>query len=569
MNNLKKHSHWLFLCVFLLIGGFFFYYLYDNFEQQEIEARDLKLENQHRRSIEQFTSSVDKFAGLVSGMRSYMNMSPELPSAVDFQQFVRNQYNDLKLRDSIVVSFIDTAHVFRQSFSRNTMDPAKLVGQSVQTLRSEEKIRRLNHLMTHDSLQMFPPINLVEGWVGLPIDFRVHRNGKTLGYVAPILSFKSILEEIYNDDLNKEFLFQFSTQEGFDFDREQAYDNTQVYNKNRDLEYYKNFDVTDANYLFSTVSYYGFKIKVGTAYKSSYQRNSNFIGILLFWYFTIAVLVSVVVWQINRFRKLNLKLVKNNKLLLQNRKEINNKNQELLKLTKTQNKFFSIIGHDIKQPLSAIEGLLSLLQDEEIKDPDLAGIVRGLTSSTKNTTNLLNNLLRWARSQTGDIKYKPTQVDINVMLKEVIETLYFQAKEKNIKLSYLQQGELDYFGDTDMLQTIFRNLISNAIKFTNPGGTVLIASEISENSLSIKVTDKGIGMTPEEIDSLFKLDQQISTVGTSGEMGTGLGLILCYDFTLKHGGFLEVESELDKGTQFTVVLPIKNRKLAKPERAGQ
>jgi signal transduction histidine kinase len=520
-----------------------------------MEARALKLENQHNRSIDLFTSSVDKFAGLVSGMRSYINMSPQLPSAVDFQRFVKNQYTDLKLQDSIVVSLIDTSHVFRQSFTRYTMDPIHLVGRSVLEFRSEKKVNLLDKLMTNDSLQMFPPLNLAEGWVGLPINFRVHRNEKTIGYVAPVLSFKTILNDIYEGDINDEFVFSVSTQEGFDIDRERTYNNTQVFNEKKDPKYYKNFNLDDSQFLRTTKTYYGFGITIGTAYKDSYEGNKTYGGLLLFWYLTISLLATIVTWQIDRSRRLNLKLHKNNKLLLGNRKEIKAKNQQLQKLNNTQTKFFSIIGHDLKQPLNAIEGLLALLQYEKINDPDLEEIIKSLQKSTKNTTNLLNNLLRWARSQTGDIKFTPSQLLINDILEEVVETLYFQAKEKSIRIIYQPQVDLFYHGDKDMLSTIFRNLLTNAIKFTNLGGTVEIETRQKKNAIEISVIDSGIGMTADEVDSLFKLETQISTVGTSGEMGTGLGLILCHLFTKNHGGRIVVDSELERGTRFTVILP--------------
>lgn len=556
VNKVRKYSYWLVLAVSLLLGGLFFLYLHYDFEQKEIDARRLKLEYQHNRSIDQFTRSVDKFAGLVSGMRSFMNMSSELPSAIDFQKFVRNQYTDLQLQDSIVVSFIDTSHVFRQSFTRNALDPAKLVGESVSTLRSREEIQRLDNLMKHDSLRMFPLINLVEGWVGLPINFRVQRNGKTVGYAAPILGFKTIVDDIYQDDLNQEFVFHFSAEDGFDFDRERTYNNTQVYNDNEDPEYYKNLDLDPSLFLYSTKSYYGFDITIGTTYKNEFVGNKSFASLLSLWYFTMALLATVVTWQVTRYRRLNSKLIKNNKLLVLNKEEIDNKNLELQKLNDTQHKFFSIIGHDIKQPLNAIRGLLYLLQNEEINDPDLADIIKSLARSTDNTTNLLENLLRWARSQTGDIKYAPVKLDIHTILEEVERTLFGQAKEKIIKIIHHPQGELQYQGDADMLSAIFRNLLSNAIKFSNPGGTIEIETEKGNKSIAISFKDNGVGMTPEKLESLFNLDRQMSSIGTSGEMGTGLGLLLCQNFVERHGGNIEVVSQAAKGTQFTVVLPI-------------
>ncbi|GER58889.1 hypothetical protein ULMA_09970 [Patiriisocius marinus] len=555
MNFFKKNSHWLLLTIFLVIVGFFFFYLHSESKQNELEARLLKLENQHNRSIDKLTSSIDKFAGLVAGMRSYMNMSTELPSTENFQNFVKNQYSDLKLDDSIVVSYVNTSHVFMQSFTRNTIDPVNLVGQSVKDFRTKEKMKNLDELMTHDALSMFPPLNLLEGWVGLPMNFRVHRKGVTVGYVAPIISFKAILDDIYKEDLDNEFVFRFITEEGFDFDREIAHNNTTVYTTKSDTEYYKNYDIDTSQFLYTTKNFYGFDLTIGTAYKFPLEENTAYSSLLFLWYFTISLLAIIITWQVNRFKKLNVMLYNNNMLLLQNKEEISDKNNELQKLNITQTKFFSIIGHDIKQPLNGIEGLLSLLKYEKIDDPDLAEIIRSLEKSTNNTTNLLNNLLRWARSQTGDIQYVPTSLNLSVILEEVIETAHSQAKEKQITIIYEPQLELRYIGDRDMLSTIFRNLISNAIKFTNLGGTIEIETQKVGNTIEITVNDSGIGMSAEEVDSLFKLDTQITTVGTSGETGTGLGLILCHMFVKNHDGHILVNSEPEVGTQFTIVLP--------------
>ena len=555
MNFFKKNSHWLLLTVFLVMIGLFFLYLHSESKQNELDARSLKLENQHNRTIDKFTSSIDKFAGLVAGMRSYMNISKELPSTENFQKFVNNQYSDLKLEDSIVVSYVNTSHVFMQSFTRNTIDPVNLVGRSVKELRAKEKMKSLDNLMTDDALSMFPPLNLIEGWVGLPINFRVQRNGETVGYVAPIISFKAILDDIYREDSDNEFVFHFTTGEGFDFDREVAHNNTKIYNVKNDPEYYKNFDIDTSQFLYTTKNFYGFDLTIGTAYKYPLDESNGYGSLLFLWYFTISLLAIIITWQVNRFRKLNAMLYNNNMLLLQNKEEISDKNNELQKLNITQTKFFSIIGHDIKQPLNGIEGLLSLLKYEKIDDPDLAEIIRSLEKSTNNTTNLLNNLLRWARSQTGDIQYTPTSLNLSVILEEVIETASSQSKEKQITILYEPQLGLKYMGDRDMLSTIFRNLISNAIKFTNLGGTIKVETQKIGNSVEISVNDSGIGMSPEEVNSLFKLDTQITTVGTSGETGTGLGLILCHMFVKNHDGHILVNSEPEVGTQFTVVLP--------------
>ncbi len=557
MRLLKLKSHWLIFVFFLLAAGLFIFFLNESFQEKEREASRLKLEYIHKDAVNQFSSSLDKFAGMVSGMRSYVNMSKDLPTATDFQQFVRNQFDDIKSQDSVVVSFIDTAHVFKQSFTRTSMNSANLVGKSVSSIRSKEKIEMLDQLMNMDSLRMFPPLNLLEGWVGLPINFRVHREGETLGYVAPILDFKSVIQSIYdNYDVRDDFVFHFKTKDGHDFDRYRVYNRTKVYSTKADPEYYMNYNTDLSTYIYSDIEYYGYEITLGTAYKIPYTDKGNFSLILLFWYLTFALLALVVTLQVGKSKKLNSELTQSNLLLEKRREEVRSQNKELRSLTATQNKFFSIIGHDMKQPLSAIEGLLYLLKEEKIDNPDLNLIINSLSESTGNTVNLLNNLLRWALSQTGEIDFILSNIEMNELILEVGGVLKHQALEKDIKLKYDLAENRVYRGDVQMLSTIIRNLISNAIKYSHPGSEVLIRSHVNEQFLVIKVKDSGVGMSEELIDSLFKLTDLVSEKGTKEETGTGLGLILCADFAKRHSGHIEVESKLNEGSEFSVFLPL-------------
>ncbi|MEL6811509.1 MAG: HAMP domain-containing sensor histidine kinase [Bacteroidota bacterium] len=557
MDKLRQHNHWLLFAMFLLIGGVFIFFLNENFKQKELEARQIRLEYHHNRTLAEFANSIDKFAGLVAGMRSYVNLSSELPTAAEFQQFVKNQFDDIKSKDPVVVSLIDTSHVFLQSFTRDEMNPAGLVGRSVSSLRSERKIKMLDQLMQQDSLQMFPPINLVEGWIGLPINFRVERDGTTLGYVAAIINFKSIMDDIYMDNEVNDLIFHFSTEEGYDFDRERTYNNTKVYNVKEDSEYYKNFTTDTSEFVYSNATFYGFNVRIGSAFKNPAMVNTGLSSVLLLWYLTFAFLAFIVTFQAHRSKKLNARLVKTNVILEGRRKEIKNQNRELKNLSKTQNKFFSIIGHDLKQPLNAVEGLLHLLEHEDIKDPDLMVIIDRLKESTGNTVDLLNNLLRWAMSQTGDIQYKEGKINLNELLFSITQASIHQADEKDISLTFTMEERIFYHGDRDMLETIVRNLVSNAIKFTDSKGEIKVSASSKDGFLSIKVTDNGVGMNPEELKSLFVVGEQISTEGTAGETGTGLGLILCQDFARHHGGNVEVSSQPKVGTEFTVLLPMK------------
>ncbi|MDC8005339.1 HAMP domain-containing sensor histidine kinase [Aureisphaera galaxeae] len=560
MSYLKKNLHWISFFFLLLTGALFILYLNNNFNKKEEQERNLRLQHEHSRTVDRFTTSVDKFAGLVAGMRSFMNLSTEMPTAEEFQEFVRNQYADIKSEDSIVVSFIDTNHVFRQSFKRDKMNPAGLVGTSVSSLRSDRKIKMLDALMAQDSLRVFPPLNLIEGWVGVPIDFRVKRNGRVLGYVAAIVDFKSIIQDIYDDADEQEFVFHFSTQEGYDFDREQTYNNTKVYNTDIDTEYYKNYMADTSSFIYSDVTAYGFGFKIGTAYKPG-GATAGFSSWLLLWYCTFLALAFAITLQVRSYKKLSSRLEKANELLVINEEEIQRKNDELSKMNQTQKRFFSIIGHDMKQPLNSIEGMLHLLRNEEINNPGLTQIIDGLTDATSNTVDLLNNLLRWALSQTGDIRFQETSFHMNHCLVHVGSSMQQHARAKGIRLTYQLEEEVLFRGDSDMMQTVFRNLISNAIKFTEYGGEINLGTQLKNGVLRVWISDNGTGMHQEQVDGLFRLDARTSSSGTHGEEGTGLGLILCHNFVERHGGHIVVESKLKEGTRFTIVLP--NRSVAK------
>lgn len=226
----------------------------------------------------------------------------------------------------------------------------------------------------------------------------------------------------------------------------------------------------------------------------------------------------------------------------------------------TKDKFFSIIAHDLRSPFSAILGFSSMLLKKHRKydDEKREKIIELINDSTSNALKLLENLLTWSRSQSGRIKYLPEEFHLKIQLIETVSALQSQADKKDIKiLDVIFENDI-IFADKNMIATIFRNLISNAIKFTPKNGTIIISSEklINNNFLEISVTDTGVGIPKDIIDDLFHIDKNTSTEGTENESGTGLGLILCKEFTEKHGGKIWVESELEKGSKFKFTMPL-------------
>ena len=229
----------------------------------------------------------------------------------------------------------------------------------------------------------------------------------------------------------------------------------------------------------------------------------------------------------------------------------------LRELNATKDKFFSIIAHDLKNPFNDLIGFTQLLalnidKYDKNKIEQFAHIIH---QSSKLAYNLLENLLDWSRSQTGTLKFKPEKFAVNKIIDENINLLESTAKNKDIKITSEVESNVLAFADINMTRTIVRNLISNAIKYTEQGGNIFIRSNCADHC-QISITDTGIGMSTDNLDKIFKLDESFSTMGTGREKGTGLGLILCKEFVEKNGGEIWVKSELNKGSIFTFTLPL-------------
>jgi signal transduction histidine kinase len=227
--------------------------------------------------------------------------------------------------------------------------------------------------------------------------------------------------------------------------------------------------------------------------------------------------------------------------------EIKQKNEELQKLNATKDKFFSIIAHDLRSPFNGILGFSNILVDQ-IQEKNYEGIEEYalvVQKSAQRALSLLINLLDWSRSQIGLVKFSPEYVEIGLLIKDVVELFVDIAHQKKIELSIELPSKVIAFGDKEMLNTILRNLVSNAIKFSRPGGTVIISVEVQPSELTISVSDTGVGISKARIDKIFLIDQSNSTIGTQNEQGTELGMILCKEFVEKHHGKIWIESEVE------------------------
>jgi signal transduction histidine kinase len=232
--------------------------------------------------------------------------------------------------------------------------------------------------------------------------------------------------------------------------------------------------------------------------------------------------------------------------------------KQLLKLNSDKDRFISILGHDLKSPFNNLLGLSELLTKNIHKyDIDkIENFATNIHESAQHSFNLLDNLLKWARAQQGNSPFKPQHLNLTDICKDALITLYPLAKTKNIVINCFTEDHLNVFADSDMLKTVLRNLVSNAIKYTNDGGTININAEEDSENVTISVSDNGIGIPPENLAKLFDISEVLTTKGTAKETGTGLGLMLCKEFVEKNGGKIWVESEAGKGSDFRFTMPI-------------
>ncbi len=238
--------------------------------------------------------------------------------------------------------------------------------------------------------------------------------------------------------------------------------------------------------------------------------------------------------------------------------ELKRSAEELRTLNETKDRFLSIISHDLRTPFSSILGYTDLLlTNREMSEEKRVEYISFIQESAKNMLNLVNSLLDWTRLQTGRIKFEPKRLNAGPLVNNSIGMLNGTAMQKNINLVSNVDMNVYVHADENLLLQVFNNLISNAIKFTKPGGSIEVSAKPvpEKNSVEFCVADTGVGIKPEDMEKLFRVDSKFTLEGTAGEKGSGLGLSLVYDIVKKHGGEIWVKSKYGKGSRFYFTIP--------------
>ena len=296
------------------------------------------------------------------------------------------------------------------------------------------------------------------------------------------------------------------------------------------------------------------------------QQRAYTVGISLVSILLLGALILVYI-SYNHRKKLNIQLAEQKEeietsidllvlmydKLQQQQQQLENKNQDLSRLNQLKDKLLSVISHDFRSPLNSLKGIINILDSGGLSPHEIPQLFGTLSTTVDNTTNMLDNLLKWTRSQMSGIRVTPEEFALSKTITEVIGTQIAIAEKKGVTLNQKVDPTISVYADPEMIRLVIRNLVSNAIKFTDQDDTITIEARQQDQQVLVTVSDTGVGISPEDIEKLFRLNNH-TTYGTANEKGTGLGLVLCREFVEGNGGKIWVESELEQGTTFFFTL---------------
>jgi signal transduction histidine kinase len=259
------------------------------------------------------------------------------------------------------------------------------------------------------------------------------------------------------------------------------------------------------------------------------------------------------------------RLLRRNRTLHHKNEEIRQQKNEFAELNGLKTKLFSVIAHDLKTPIYALRSLFTQIQKQDVPAEEVKAFVPQVVADLNYTVGLMENLLQWAKTQMESYTVQSKEVDVQQLIKEVVQLLHSQAAAKSIYLSYQTDYPVHVFADKEMISLVLRNLLSNAIKFTPKNGRIEVGVNDCESFVEIYVEDTGTGISPEALKQI-NTNNYYTTKGTANETGTGLGLMLCKDFLNRNGGQLFIESEIGKGSiiSFTLPTPLTENTLVDP-----
>lgn len=452
------------ICGILLYG---LLHNYKAFEQQKIDAQ---LNKAHTDAIIKAKAGIEVYASLVSGLKSYTKNSKEFPSETELQSYLNDFLKETKFKDSILINFIDTNHVFKYVVTPQKLDPNGLKGLSVKSIKSKDRIDELNELMKSNTIHLFTPINLREGWTGFPFNFSAKTsNNEVIGYVTPILDVKYLLAYFYEGNDNDRYVHKFLINDSLDLTREAFYNGTEIFNTNRDAEYYKKFNVKEEAFIYTTIQLFGLKLKVGSAFKKPHIIDKSIFIIAYSCYAVMVFLIFVILNQFLKNKSLNKNLQGANAVVVSKNKELENNLSNIQTLIKE-------IHHRVKNNMQMISGILTL-QEDEYEDEN---IIKALRDSQNRIKSM--SLVHQKLYGTHTLKDVRTKEYVSQLIQFIEDTVSHQTFELS-KIIEIDDA-LSFDGDTTAnLGLIINELTTNSFKYA--------FKEHQKNNIEITITKQG------------------------------------------------------------------------------
>ncbi|RAJ16256.1 sensor histidine kinase [Olleya aquimaris] len=500
----KKIKYYLIALIIIITGAYFLNNVVTsniNLENQKIEAQ---LDKTHNDAIINAKAGIQVYATIVSSLKSFTNNSEEFPSEKLLQKYLNDILKEIKFNDSILINYIDKDHYFRYIITPKQIDPQNLKGINVSSFRSKERIEELERILLSEDIRIFSPVNLREGWTGFPFNFSAkNKNNEVIGYFAPIINVKYLLDFFYENNKYENFAHKFVINDTLDLTREAFYNGSEIFNSKKDEEYYKNFDIKDSDFIYSTIELFGLKLKIGSAFKNKPVVEKSIYNLAYISYALVSVLLFVALHQYLRNRYLNKSLKTANKDLESNLLKI----QTLIKE----------IHHRIKNNMQMVSGIL-LMQEGEYEDENIKKALRDSQSRIQSMSLVHEKL--YGNSTLKEVK---TKEYIEQLINFVEDTVKNKSTEiiKFIKID----KDLSFDADTTSnLGLIINELITNSFKYA--------FDDTKENSLSIEITkdsehykllykDSGSGLPDDfDIETSESLGMQLISILTEQLGGT-------------------------------------------------
>jgi len=543
MSQKKPKLYYLIFIVIAIGSALGVVYLSSRIVNKEKEARQLLLERANRVAATELNDALNNYATLLSGVKSFVEINDNVPSKARLREFIELQHKDLEMDPPFSVTYVDSSHIIVYDLVFSGVEEVYLAGQPMESVIGAPGVKRMDSLMRKKGYYASNPTNLLEGEVGLPLGFAIlDESGNSRGYMTSVALFAPIVDRVYKIIDKEDVVLSFRSSNGNYFDRARSYNSQKIYSSNKDPEYFKNFEIAPEEYVYSEVPYYNNTFTIGTAFKEPYKYSPGMYITSLIWYLVLLGFMFLLLTRFYIYKR------KNDIIAIQKR--------QLTELVATKNKFFNIIAHDLRSPLSSVVNFLDILRSEGTEGTTNKKIVDGLGDSSKNSLTLLDNLLKWSKVQTGKINYSPIDLNLLNITKDQLKVQQYAAESKRLRIDLDCSFNEKIKGDRNLIANVIRNLISNAIKFSYEGHVVAIEISKLENEVSFSVEDTGVGIPQEHLDKLFDITEVTTQRGTNNEKGSGLGLVLSRQFIEMHNGKLDIESKLSVGTITSFTLPL-------------